>query len=391
VRWITLTSLFPNGAFPSRGVFVRERLRAVLAASEGEASVVAPVPWFPFRRGFGEWSRAARVPRLEREGSLLVHHPRYPLLPRLSEPVHPLLFEAGCAATVRRLRDGAGLLDAHYLYPDGVAAGRLARRLRLPFVLTARGSDVNVLARRRIPRAWIRAAVRAAAAVVAVSESLRRALAEATGRPTERIEVIPNGVDTERFRPGHRALAKAQLGLPADREILLAVGRLVEGKRYDLAVRALAFVRREPPPLLLLVGDGPERARIEGIARENGLDGRVRFAGERPPEEMPLYYQAADLFLHPSTREGHPNVVLEALACAVPVVASGAGGIPETVGSEGGAIVEGDDPRAFARSIERVLASPPPPDAVRGRALTYSWPVVGERVAEVFRRVLRSP
>jgi len=384
VRWITLTSLFPSRAFPARGTFVRERLRAVLAASGGEASVVAPVPWFPFRSGFGEWSRAAHVDRVEEEGGVVVHHPRYLLLPRVSEAIHPLLYAWGSWPTLRRLRGEAQLLDAHYLYPDGVAASRLARRLGLPFVLTARGTDVNVLARRRIPRAWIRDALRRAAAVVTVSESLRRTLSEETGHPLERIEVVPNGVDGDRFRPGDRAGARSRLGLPVEGTILLGVGRLAGGKRFDVAVRALSLIRRDPPPLLLLVGDGPDRARIEGISRAEGLAGRVRFAGERLPEEMPGHYQAADLLVHPSDREGHPNVVLEAVACGLPVVASRVGGIPETMGEEG--LVERNDPDAFAAAIEKALSSPPSRESLLRRASAFSWSAVGARVAEIFER-----
>src|SRR5439155_5089301 len=143
-----------------------------------------------------------RVPRRERAGDTAVLHPRYPIIPRLSTLVHPLLLQAGAEADVRRLRPGAMLIDAHFLYPDGIAAICIGRRLGLPVVLTARGSDVNVLAQQPGPRAWLRRALPRAAAVVAVSRELAHRLAESTGLPTSRIEVIPNGVDRSLFRPG---------------------------------------------------------------------------------------------------------------------------------------------------------------------------------------------
>ncbi|HET6203786.1 MAG TPA: glycosyltransferase [Planctomycetota bacterium] len=387
MRWTTFTCLYPNAAFPALGTFVRERLRAALRRGGGEAAVVAPVPWFPPLPGLGTWSRWGRVPRREAEEGIDVLHPRFLLLPRISTRFHPRLLEAGAFRCVRRVSRGAALLDAHYLFPDGVAAIRIGRRLRLPVVVTARGSDVNLLPSIPAAAAQVRRSLASAAAVVAVSEELRRRLAAWSGFPEERVIVIGNGVDRTRFAPGDRLEARRRVGLPPSGRVLLAAARLAPGKRIDLLLEALALLPPAGRPLLACVGDGPDRLPLERRARERGVAGCVRFAGEKRPEEMPDWYRAADAFVLASDREGHPNVVLEALATGVPVVASAVGGVPETVDSTVGLLVPTNTADAFARAIEEVFRRRFDPAAFERRAARYSWDAVGERVASLFERV----
>lgn len=391
MRWITFSSLFPNAVFPERGVFVRERLRAVLRRARGQAVVVAPVPWFPPLIGFGGWSRWARVPRFERAAGLQVYHPRYPLAPKVSTSFHPLLLQAGAARTVGRLAPGACLLDAHYLYPDGVAAVRIGRRLRLPVVLTARGSDVNVLGRLAAPRRWIRRSLPRAAAVIAVSGDLRRRLAEQAEFPEERIELVPNGIDRAAFHPDDRAAARAACGLPLDERILLAAGNLVPPKRFDLLLEALARLEPAQRPLLVCVGDGPDRSRLERRARRAGIRDRVRFVGRQAHPAMPRWYAAADAFALASDAEGNPNVLLEAIACGIPVLASSVGGVPEIVDAEVGHLVAPNTPEAFARGIQELARRRFDPTAFDNHASLHSWDAVGAKLAALFERIAASP
>ena len=387
MRFTTFTSLFPNAAFPALGAFVRERLRAVLRRGGGEANVVAPVPWFPPISGLGNWSRWGSVPTVEKDGGIDVHHPRFALLPRVSERFHPLLLEAGARRTVRRVARGSGLLDAHVLYPDGVAAVRLGTRLRLPVVVTARGSDVNRLPEIPSGVQKVRRCLAGAAAVVAVSESLRRRLAAQTGFPEERVLVVRNGVDRGRFAPGDRVRARRHLGLPVEGRILLAAARLAPGKRFDLLLGALALLPRSlPRPLLVCVGDGPDRRGLERRSKELGLAGVVHFAGEKAPEEMPEWYRAADAFVLASDREGHPNVVLEALASGLPVVASSVGGVPETIDPTVGILVPENTAEAFARAIGEVYRGRFTPSAIERRAAEFSWDAVGDHLPPLSAR-----
>ena len=181
IRLLTFTSLYPNAGQPRHGVFVEERLRHLTATGKVSATVVAPVPWFPFRHPrFGAYSAYARVPRREERYGIQISHPRYPVIPKLGMNIAPLLMYRAVLPLLRKMQsNGAGfeLIDAQYFYPDGVAAARLGAALRKPVVITARGSDVMLIANHRRPRRQIVRAAENAAAVIAVSQALKDALA----------------------------------------------------------------------------------------------------------------------------------------------------------------------------------------------------------------------
>src|SRR3569623_2686659 len=218
---------------------------------------------------------------------------------------------AHCAARVLRKLRRQGyafdVLDAHYLYPDGVAAAILARKFDVPFVLTARGSDVNVLMRYALPRQLMLWAMREAAAGITVSAALRERLI-ATGVDPSHVRVLRNGVDTRVFGPVAPAQARAALGVEAVANVFACVGNLVVEKGVDLVIRALAEI---PAAILLIVGEGPERARLDALARSLGVTDRVRFLAVRAQRDLAEVYSAADALVLASSREGWPNVLLE--------------------------------------------------------------------------------
>jgi glycosyltransferase involved in cell wall biosynthesis len=280
---------------------------------------------------------------------------------------------AGARAVVAGLAAaGPIVLDAHYLWPDGVAAAALAQELRVPFTLTARGSDLNLLAEDRGIAARIAGAAARAAGCWAVSRALAERFAVVAGLPRERIVVVRNGVDLERFRPGDQAAARAELGLPAGGRLVLGVGRLVPAKGFAVAAAALSDLPADVQ--LVLVGDGPQRA---AIATAGGA--RVRCLGALPPDRVAVAYRAADVLVLPSEREGWPNVVTEALASGLRVVATRVGGIPEILGDGGrvepvlGALVPPHDVAALAAALRTVLAAPAQPAVVRRFAERHGW------------------
>jgi glycosyltransferase involved in cell wall biosynthesis len=151
---------------------------------------------------------------------------------------------------------------------------------------------------------------------------------------------------------------------------LLSVGRLVPGKGHALVVRALQQI---PDAELVVVGDGPERSAIEEAVKAGGLSGRVRFTGALPHAKLVEYYRAADVMVLASASEGMPNVVLEALACGMPVVATAVGGIPEILDRGVGRVVAGREPPQIAAAINELCASMPERAAVRGYAERFGW------------------
>jgi glycosyltransferase involved in cell wall biosynthesis len=300
-----------------------------------------------------------------------------------------LLARAAGAALARLLRGGLRFdaIDAHYVYPDGVAAVALGRKFGLPVVLTARGSDVTQLPDYAVPRLAIRHAVARADGLIAVSAALKEALI-GLGAPADRVTVLRNGVDTALFAPGvganSRDRTRAELGLSG--QVLISVGQLIERKRHHLTIAAMASL---PGASLVIVGEGPERPRLEAMIAEHGLARRVRLLGGMPHAALPRLYGAADAMVLASSREGWANVLLESMACGTPVVAMNIWGNPEVVRSpEAGLIVEDATPRGIAAGVMRLLAAPPDRAATRAYAERFGWEETTQGQLALFRRVV---
>jgi teichuronic acid biosynthesis glycosyltransferase TuaC len=385
---LLVTNLFPTPAEPTRGVFTGQLAREL--AKRCRLSVVCPLPWFPrwldvapLRR----WGVFSRVPDHYWIGGQLVCSPKYAMLPKLSEAVHPDLMFPSLWDAVRRLHRlrPVDVVNAKWLYPDGVAAARVAERLGAPLVLSASGCDVNLFLGQAAKRRRILDAVDRAAAVTAVSAGLRDRL-EAEGVPPGKTCVIPNGVDAGTFRPRDRAESRRALGLPEGGRRILFAGQLVEVKGVVTLVEAFARLDLRGAELAL-VGEGPVRAACERAARRLGVRERVRFAGAQPHDRVALWMGASDVFCLPSLREGWPNVVTEALASGLPVAGTRVGGIPEMV-AEGvnGALAAPSDAASLAAALSRVLSREWDPSGVAATVSSYSWSRAAERYLEVFEK-----
>lgn len=386
MKILTFSTLYPHAARPSHGIFVETRLRHLLASGKVESRVVAPVPWFPSDNArFGEYAIHARAPREEQRHGIQVLHPRYPLLPKIGMTISPFLLARAVRPLIERILRGYpfDLIDAHYFYPDGVAAAMIGRRLGKPVVITARGTDVNLIPRYRLPRVMIRWAARRAAGMITVARALKDDLVR-IGVPGERIEVLRNGVDLQLFRPVERETARARLGF--SRLTLLSVGHLIPRKAHDLVIRAL---RSLPEMHLIVIGDGPEREALSALARDSEVGDRVRFVGAVPQDELRNYYGAADALILASSREGWANVLLESMACGTPVVASRAGGSPEVVSApEAGVLMAERTPEAVIEGVRRLFARKPDRAATRRYAEQFSWEETTRGQLQLFERVI---
>jgi teichuronic acid biosynthesis glycosyltransferase TuaC len=386
---LTFSTLYPNREMPYHGIFVENRLRSLLGSGEVAAMAVAPVPWFPLEHQMlGRYATFARVPREERRHGITVLHPRYALIPKVGMSSSPFLMYASLrkfVGEILRARFRFDLVDAHYCYPDGVAAVLLGRSLGKPVVITARGTDVNLIPEHRIPRRLVRWAAAQAAGLITVSEALRERLIE-LGVAGSRIQVLRNGVDLELFAPQDRAAARRELGLDPDGTIVLSVGWLIPRKGHDVAIRAAAAL---PEVTLVIVGEGPEAIALQRLAEQLGSSQRVRFLGPMPQERLATVYNAADVLLLASSREGLPNVVLEALACGTPVVATAVWGTPEIVAAPmAGRLVEQRSPQAIAMALRDLLAAPPARAAVRAYAERFAWGPTSAGQIRLFRSIL---
>ena len=391
MKVLLFSSLYPSTVRPIHGIFVETRLRELLKTGQVQAKVVAPVPWFPSKSPrFGEYAQFAATPRFEHRNGLDVHHPRYLLLPKVGMNMAPYAMALGALPTVRRLqREGFDfdLIDAHYYYPDGVAAGLLAKWLGKPFFVTARGTDLNLIPEYPFPRKLILKTASAASGSIGVCKALIDSL-EQLGADPVKLHTLRNGVDLERFTPEPRELARQRLGLQTQGSYLLSVGHLIERKGHHIAIEALVAL---PGVTLLIAGSGPEERALKSLASRLGVSDRVHWAGVVPQAELRWWYSAADVLTLCSSREGWANVLLEAMACGTPVIATDIWGTSEVVSTEAaGRLMERRDARALADAWQDLMSSMPARPTTRQYAEGFSWDATTQGQRQLFEDVIHA-
>jgi teichuronic acid biosynthesis glycosyltransferase TuaC len=386
LKVLIFTSLFPNSVEPLKGNFVMERMRHLRPYTD--LSVVAPVPYFPGWNIHKRWYRFSRIPTAESIGGFEVDHPRYPFLPKVGMAIHGLLMFLGSvyrvSSRIRQVR--FDVIDAHYVYPDGFAAVLLGAVLNIPVVVSARGSDINVFPQFPTIRPLIRQVLARADALIAVSQSLKDVMV-GLGCPPEKITVIGNGVDSVKFRPQPQTEMRRLLDLPVERPIVLSIGNLTENKGFHILIEAVAGLRaRRPDVLLVIIGDGSRKAQLLRKIRDLGLNDNVRLVGTQAHDALSAWYSAADVFCLASATEGWPNVVMEAMACGRPVIATRvAAHILDTPAL---GILVSRTPEEFSCAMEQALARDWDHAAIVDRARSRGWDKVAETVRNVFSNVV---
>ena len=389
MKLLTFSSLFPNAVRPNHGIFVETRLRYLLGSGQVESRVVAPVPWFPLKHPrFGEYAHFAQVPKREVRHGIDVQHPRYLHFPKIGMEMAPTLMATCVKPTIGRMIDEGydfDVIDAHYFYPDGVAAVKLGKYFNKPVVITARGTDINLIPQYKGPRDMILDAARQASGIITVCSALKDEMV-GLGVAAQSITPLRNGVDLQRFVPMDRAAARAELGLEGF--TLISVGVLDPRKAHDMTIRALTLL---PGVKLLIDGIGPERKRLETLALDIGVADRVKFLGPVAQTELKKYYNAADAMVLASSREGWANVLLESMACGTPVVASNVWGTPEVVAApEAGVLMEERTHEKLAAAVMQLRANYPDHAATRRYAERFSWDDTTAGQLAIFSRLAGS-
>ena len=391
LKILTFSTLFPSSVRPVHGIFVETRLRELLKSGQVVSRVIAPVPWFPSANPrWGHYAQFAATPSREMRNGLDVFHPRYLLVPKVGMVAAPLAIALAALPTVKKLLNKGfdfDVIDAHYFYPDGVAAALLGKWLNKPVVITARGTDLNLIPQFSLPRRMIRWASMQAQASIGVCSALMDVLRD-MGTPADRLHVMRNGVDLQRFQPQPQEASRSALGLSGG-PILLSVGYLIERKGHHLLLQAMPeILKHYPHARLVVVGDGDMGGALLQLARDLHIEPHVTFAGAIAQAELKHWYSAADVFVLASSREGWANVLLESMACGTPVVATRIWGTPEVVTDERvGLLVDHRNAEAIAAAVSRLLAHPPDRSQVRSYAEGYSWESTSQAQLELFNRL----
>lgn len=387
------SSLFPSPSQPQAGIFIRERMFRV--AERLPLTVIAPQPWFPFQSFIRRIRPHFRpdFPRREVQEGIEVFRPRYFSVPGLFKQLDGTFMALGALSTAKRLfmAGRVDIIDAHFLYPDGFAAVRVARRLGVPVTITMRGTEVRHARAPALRRRLIEA-LRGATKVFSVSGSLRR-LAIELGEHPDDVLVVGNGVDAVKYGPVDRCEARRSLGLPEDARVLVTVGGLVERKGFHRVIECLPeLLKRHPTLHYLAVGSAGPEGDYSGVlhAQVDRLDlaGRVHFVGALPPDGVCRALSASDVFVLSSRNEGWANVLLEAMACGLPAVASDVGGNAEVVRRPDlGTIVPFGDHALLLSALNEALETAWDRVGIRQYAEQNDWQVRVDVLVEEFRRL----
>lgn len=330
----------------------------------------------------------AATPQFETRNGIQVHHPRYFLPPKVGQNIAPYVLAAGALPSIRRLiRDGFDfdVIDAHFYYPDGVAASIIAEKLGKPFVCTARGSDITLYKQSPKPNRLLRATMTKAAANIGVCVDLVEQMIE-LGASREKSLAIRNGVDLQRFSVVDRKEARKAVGIDHQGLLLLSVGNLIELKGHHLLIEMMA---QFPEAKLAIVGAGPMRSELQALAASRGVAEQVIFAGQQANDTLKNWFSAADALLLASSREGWANVLLESMACGTPVVATRVNGTPEVVASlEAGRLADVRDVEHLKFALQSLLADYPARANVRRYAENFSWDETTRQQIELFSAIL---
>jgi teichuronic acid biosynthesis glycosyltransferase TuaC len=388
-----LTTGFPRFEGDLFGNFVLELVKE-LEARDVEVEVVAPHEGGLPTAECMDGARVRRfryfLPRLQclAYGGGIPANLAASWLARIQVPFFLLAF----AVSAMRAAKGADLIHCHWT-ATGLVAAWANKLHRLPLVLSVRGSDVNVMTNRCAR--WVNRYVYSVVdRVLAVSEDIAGVL-KGVGVGSEKIEIVHNGVDS-RFRPMDKGTARSELRLPSDKFLALFVGLLSPVKGVDRLLEAIRLID-DDSLYCVLVGDGPSRVEIEKLAAKENMQGSLHFAGRQSTETIPRWMNAADLLVLPSLSEGRPNVVLEAQACGLAVVATKVGGTPELIRhEETGLLVERDDAPALAKSISRLMHDEKLRDRLGNegrRQLQESgltWEASAARVESIYQELLEA-
>jgi teichuronic acid biosynthesis glycosyltransferase TuaC len=381
MRIAAVTRYFPSSAEPWEGRSAYQILRFL--AQNADVQVFYPNASYPpllkpRSRTFDKLDPSFSLPGVK------ATYRDFPALPLLSRPLNGWMASRALLPDVRRF--APDLIFSFFLYPDGYAALRIGSALSVPVVAMSIGSDLNNIGD-PISARLTRTVLSEADFLLTKSEDLRRK-AVLMGAPPEKTRVVLNGCDLSQFHVGDRAEARRTLQIDPNAQVVAYIGRMNVKKGLRELVEAATSLHPLRPGLrVYLVGEGPDKAVIEAAVQARGAGSYIHVLSACAPDDVVVWMTAADLVTLPSYMEGCPNVVLEALACGRPVVASQVGGIPEIMSNDCGRLVPPRDAAALAAAIGSVLDQSWDAAAIATH-WSRSWSTVTAELMTVFESCL---
>ncbi|CAB1055281.1 hypothetical protein D1BOALGB6SA_14 [Olavius sp. associated proteobacterium Delta 1] len=384
VKLLLTTSIFPNSYEPTKGIYIYRQAKALLEFCD--VKVIAPVPYVPGWMKLPTYEGYLRVPRKENLNGLEVLYPRYVVTPRIGRAFYGLSYFVSVWNCARKNAADSKVILTYWAYPDGFGSVLLGKKRGLPVLLGGLGCDINDAENDRIRRRMVSFALRKSEHVMSVSAAMKRKMCY-LGVPEDKVIVIPNGVE-EKFKPIKQSEARNQIDLgivdstDSKEKWILYIGRFSSEKGLETLLKATkVLAERGSKVRVILVGNGPEKKKLENMSIAIGLSKILRFVDEVSHEKVPIIMNCADVFCLPSIREGWPNVVMEALACGIPVVASNVGGLPEIIAHHDyGLLVPAGDPVGLADGLESAINRIWDKDVVRSAVRNRTWKHVAEEI-----------
>lgn len=391
-KLLVYCSLFPSNKRPNAGVFIRERMFRV--GQHLPIVVVSPVPWFPMQGIIRYWKPDFRPQpdKFEVQQGVQVYFPRFFSIPGLFKSWDGFFMALGSLPTLIKLKREFNIIDAHFAYPDGYAAILLGKWFKVPVTITLRGTEVP-LAKMQGRKIRMLKAINDATRVFSVADSLKQHVI-GLGADKNKIRVVGNGVDTNKFYPLDRLQERAELNIPADANVLISVGALVDRKGFHRVIDVLPELLEQYPDLIYLVvgGDSPEgniREQLVQQVKALKLENHVRFLGALSSDQLKKPLSSADLFVLSTANEGWANVFLEAMACGLPVVTTDVGGNREVINSDNlGIIVPFSDRQALSNALRQALNNTWNKEKIICYAQNNAWDTRVEILLEEFKKIV---
>ena len=370
MKVLFISNLYPNSQEPARAAYNRQKIAYLKKYCE--ITVVAPIQWFPLKSFF--FKSAKGIPFKETIDGLEVYHPKVFYTPKLFRCAYGIFYYLSIRSFLTDLckKNDFDIIYSSWLYPDSYAAMKFAETAHKPLQVEGLGSDVNIHFKSALRKKMILDVLRKACNIVVISNDLKEKISE-EGIPAEKIFVIYIGVNHDLFYPMEKITARLKLGLPDKERFILFVGNLIKIKGLEYLLGALKLIE-DPDLKLYVIGEGELEDPTKSMIRRMGLQDKVVMLGSCIHERIPLWMNAAELVCVPSIIEGQPNVIMEAFACGIPVVASRIGGIPELVtDNKQGILTPAADIPLLKRALETALSTQWDRGYISKSVSLFSW------------------